>query len=95
MGDIAIQVEKLSKQFKISVVKNRYQTLFDRLTDGLKGLFRRHGHLSPANDTIWALKGVSLEVEQGEVVVSSALMGWAKVLTQNPYPYNGADRRPG
>jgi ABC-type polysaccharide/polyol phosphate transport system ATPase subunit len=68
MGDIAIQVEKLSKQFKIGVVKNRYHTLFDRLTDGLKGLFRRHGHLSPANDTIWALKGVSLEVEQGEVV---------------------------
>jgi lipopolysaccharide transport system ATP-binding protein len=68
MGDIAIRVEKLSKQFEIGVAKNRYHTLRARLTDGLKGLFRRHGHLSPANDTIWALKGVSFEVEPGEVV---------------------------
>jgi lipopolysaccharide transport system ATP-binding protein len=68
MGDIAIRVEKLSKQFKIGVAKNRYHTLRDRLTDGFKALFRRHGRLAPANDTIWALKDMSFEVEQGEVV---------------------------
>ena len=68
MGDIAIRVEKLSKQFKIGVAKNRYHMLRDQLTDGLKGLFRCHGRFSPANDTIWALKDVSFEVEQGEVV---------------------------
>jgi homopolymeric O-antigen transport system ATP-binding protein len=50
------------------VVNQRYDTLCDRLTDGLKGLFQRHGRLFPPNAVIWALKDVSLEVKQGAVV---------------------------
>jgi lipopolysaccharide transport system ATP-binding protein len=68
MGDIAIRAEKLSKQHKIAMVNQRYDMLRGRLTDGLKGLFRRHGRLPRPNDIVWALKGVSLEVKQGEVV---------------------------
>jgi hypothetical protein len=59
MGVIATQADNLSKQYKIGVVNQRYDELRNRLTDGLKGLFRRHVRLSPPNNIIWALKDVS------------------------------------
>ena len=69
MSDIAIRAESLSKQYKIGVVKNRHDTLRDHLAEGLKGLFRRNGRsLYTGEDTIWALRDVSFEVKQGEVV---------------------------
>ena len=52
MSDIAIRAEKLSKQYKIGVVNQHYDMLRGRLTDGLKGLFQRHGRLLPPNATI-------------------------------------------
>ena len=68
MSDIAIRVENLSKQYKIGAVKYRHDTLRDQLADGLKALFRRNGRPHPGKDTIWALKDVSFEVKEGEVV---------------------------
>ena len=68
MSDIAIRVENLSKQYKIGVAKYRHDTLRDQLADGLKVLFRRNGRPHPGKDTIWALKDVSFEVREGEVV---------------------------
>jgi lipopolysaccharide transport system ATP-binding protein len=68
MSDIAVQVENLSKQYKIGVAKYRHDTLRDQLADGLKMLFRRNGRLYPSEDTIWALKDVSFEVREGDVV---------------------------
>ena len=40
MGDIAIRVETLSKQYRIEATKYRHDTLRDQLVDGLKSLFR-------------------------------------------------------
>jgi len=71
MSDIAIRVDNLSKQYKITTARYRHDTLRDQLMDGLKGLLRLNGH-RPSGigrfDTIWALRDVSAEVKKGEVL---------------------------
>src|SRR6266850_572767 len=68
MGDVAIRVENLSKQYQISAVQHRHDTLRDQLMDGLKSVLHRHGRSRASRDTFWALKDVSFEVAQGEAV---------------------------
>src|SRR5205809_1800684 len=66
MENIAIRVENLSKQYKIGLAQHRHDTLRDQVVNGLRSLLLRNGRLS---DTIfWALKDISLEIKQGEVV---------------------------
>ncbi len=57
-----IRVEHLSKKYRIGAAQIQYPTLRDMLVSKLRP--RKTG---PANE-IWALKDVSFEVEQGEVV---------------------------
>jgi lipopolysaccharide transport system ATP-binding protein len=65
--DIAIRVENLSKLYRIGAPRARHDTLRDAVTS----LFRPRPS-SPAprgTDTdLWALKDVSFEIKQGEVV---------------------------
>ena len=75
MSDIAIRVESLSKQYRIGGPQARYKTLRESLTDAATAPFFRRlssvirGQSSAvSNETIWALKGVSFEVQRGEVV---------------------------
>jgi len=68
MSDIAIQIEGLSKQYKIGVAKQRHDTLRDHLMGGLGSLLRGNGRPDPIDDTIWALKDVTFEVKHGEVI---------------------------
>jgi len=68
MGDLAIQVESLSKQYRIGVGRYRHDTLRDHLRHGLTALFRPTGKAQAGENTIWALKDVSFEIKQGEVV---------------------------
>ena len=68
MGDIAIQVKNVSKQYDIGAAKYRHDTLRDQLADGLKTVFQHNGQLRRGTETIWALKDVSFEVKKGEVV---------------------------
>jgi len=84
MSDIAIKVENLSKLYKIGAIRNRHDTLRDHLMYSLKSLFSRKGHRAigsdesslsdsssngqPPDDHIWALKNVSFEIKEGEVV---------------------------
>jgi len=69
MPDIAIRVENLSKQYKIAAPQYRHDTLRDHLADGLASVFRRNGRRPHrGTETFWALKDVSFEVKQGEVV---------------------------
>lgn len=77
MGELAIQVEGLSKQFRIGTRRqNSYQTLRGALVEGVAAPFRRankllHGQASGAaglDQTIWALKDLTFDIEHGEVV---------------------------
>jgi ABC-type polysaccharide/polyol phosphate transport system ATPase subunit len=67
MSDIAIRVENLSKQYRIGGPQARYKTIRESLTEAVQAPFRRlsavvRGQSSTvANETIWALKGVSFE----------------------------------
>jgi lipopolysaccharide transport system ATP-binding protein len=74
MGDVAIRVENLSKRYRIGQ-RERYKALRDVLTDAMFAPFRRLRRNSqfatrnPQSDEfIWALKDVSFEVKQGEVI---------------------------
>jgi lipopolysaccharide transport system ATP-binding protein len=68
MSGIAIRVESLSKQYKIGAVRSRHDTLRDQVVHRLRSLVRRNGQPLHAKETFWALKDVSFEVKQGEVV---------------------------
>ena len=56
MSDIALRVDNLSKQYKITAIQYRHDTLRDQLMDGLKSVFRRHGRRRTGSDTFWALQ---------------------------------------
>ncbi len=67
MGDTAIRAENLSKQFQIAGLGYRHDTLYDRLADGMKSLFRRGGPRL-GKGSFSALNDVSFEIGQGEIV---------------------------
>lgn len=60
-------MEKMSKQYQIAMGKYRHNTLRDQLTDSLKSVFRRDGPPQGKN-SFWALKDISFEIEQGQIV---------------------------
>jgi len=65
MSHPIIKVEHLSKQYKIGVDRT-YKTLQDSITSAVKSplsLFKKND-----NNTFWALKDVSFDIEEGEVV---------------------------
>jgi len=68
MSDIAIRIENLSKKYEITVGKDRHDTLRDQISDSVRSLFHRNGRPRGQRETLWALKDVSFEVHQGEVV---------------------------
>lgn len=70
-----IRVETLSKQYRIGTRQAPYATLRESLTNAVTAPFRRfqstpHSALRTprSEDTFWALKDVSFEVQPGEVV---------------------------
>jgi len=71
MPEPVIRVENLSKLYRIGA-RERYRTFREAIVDTVTGPFKRLRNLArpPENDnnTIWALKDVSFEVQQGEVL---------------------------
>jgi len=73
--DVVIKVQNLSKQYRIGAHEG-YKTFRETLVDTVKVPFQRlssllsapRSSLSSPDDTIWALKDVSFEVKQGEIV---------------------------
>jgi len=64
---IAIRAENLSKQYTIRGGRASYETLRDRISDRVASFLR--GDLRAGEDeTFWALRDVSFEVGQGEVI---------------------------
>lgn len=71
MTDMAIKVENLSKKYHIGRAQERHDTLRDALMAAVRGSFDRlrgNGRWREGEDEIWALKDVSFEVQQGEVL---------------------------
>ena len=66
MTETAILVENLSKRYRIGEKQERYKTFRDTLVNVLKGIGNR-SKIRPSN-TIWALKDVTFDVRQGEVI---------------------------
>jgi lipopolysaccharide transport system ATP-binding protein len=76
MSDVAIRVEGLGKQYRLGERRHGYKTIRESISSAAIGPFcalrswvSRNGQPGRnAPDTIWALKDVSFEVRQGEVV---------------------------
>jgi lipopolysaccharide transport system ATP-binding protein len=76
MSDIAVQIERIAKLYHIGRKQNGHGSLQDIVIHALVSPFRRVGRLlrgratgaADLDETIWALRDVSLEVKHGEIV---------------------------
>jgi len=76
MSKIRIRAEKLAKKYHIGKKRKAYSTLRDTMADAFAAPFRRAGKLlrgeaagaAELDEEIWALKDVSFEIKEGEVV---------------------------
>lgn len=70
MSDIAIRVEGLGKRYRIGAPSMNYRTLRDAFVEAARAPFRLLRGRSTENglNSIWALRDVSFEVKQGQVL---------------------------
>jgi len=71
MSDIAIRVENLSKRYRIGALAQRHDTLRDQLVylgSRVVAPLRRRKALDAPADEVWALRDVSFDVRQGQVL---------------------------
>jgi lipopolysaccharide transport system ATP-binding protein len=75
MSDSIIQVNQLSKKFRIGASQAGYKTFREALIDSAaypfrkaKGLFKPSVAKNKEDDLIWALRNVSFDIQPGEVV---------------------------
>jgi lipopolysaccharide transport system ATP-binding protein len=64
-----IKVQNVSKQYHIGTRGQPFYTLRDAIANAIRSPFkRREKNLNSRNDTIWALKDISFEVQPGEIL---------------------------
>jgi homopolymeric O-antigen transport system ATP-binding protein len=64
VGDLAISAHRLGKQYELGLMRYGYHTL----REGIVRTFRRPNAPRPDAHVLWALRDVSVDVRQGEVV---------------------------
>ena len=103
MSDLSIRADSLGKQYRIGAVLKSYPTLRDSLVRGVTSPFVKAYKLlsgqaygaAGLDETFWALRDVSLEVRQGEVIGIIGRNGAGKstllkLLTQITLPTEGS-----
>ncbi len=68
MSDFVIKVDDLSKMYQIGHLQRRDDTLRDALANSFNRLKGKKSSFDHSNEDIWALKDVSFDVQQGEVL---------------------------
>lgn len=71
MNQTVIRIENLGKKYRIGAPQIKYKTMRESLTEVITGPFRRIRHRQQRSvipETIWALKHISFDVKQGEVM---------------------------
>jgi lipopolysaccharide transport system ATP-binding protein len=64
-----IKIENVSKRYQIGTERGSYQTLREAVSATVKSRFKRAlGHDRPADNVLWALKEITFDVKQGEVL---------------------------
>jgi lipopolysaccharide transport system ATP-binding protein len=66
-NNIAIQVDKISKQYDLISERQRHDTIRELITERFRSAFSRNGR-AQTRHTFWALKDVSLQVNKGEIL---------------------------
>ena len=94
MSKIAIRAENLSKEYTIPAEAVRYDTLSDQLAGSMKSLFRRKNRREQREKTFQALRDVSFEIREGEMVGIIGHNGAGKstllkLLSQITHPTHG------
>jgi lipopolysaccharide transport system ATP-binding protein len=94
MSNLAIQVKDLSKRYKIGTARRRNDTLRDEIAHKFTSVFRGNHRTSAENEIFWALRNISMEVQEGEVVGIIGRNGAGKstllkVLSHITYPTEG------
>jgi len=67
VGDLAIRASRVSKRYRLGQ-REHYRALRDVISQGVRRMFRNGGADRSGVPYLWALKDVSFEVRQGDVV---------------------------
>jgi lipopolysaccharide transport system ATP-binding protein len=92
MASVAITAEDLSKQYRLGQFRPAYGTLRDSIANRVHRM--RTGHLHEPKQEIWALRDVSFEAREGEVLGIIGPNGAGKstllkILTKITWPTHG------
>lgn len=68
MSNLAIHAENLSKQYTVATAKVRHDTLADQFAESIRSFFGRDRDARSGSREFWALKDVSFDILQGELV---------------------------